>query len=450
METGRRTGILSDAQYRFARGVDPASLVPGAEHATRLILEICGGEASETVLAGKTPDAPPAVAFDPAYVRRLAGLDAPPERVWGILTDLGFACVDGLVQPPTWRPDIDGKADLVEEVARIAGYDVLPATPLPETPRAASGVLSARQNRLAAARRFLAAAGYQEAVTWSFIARSAATLFGGGAEALTLANPIAADLDCMRPSILPGLIEAAGRNARRGFPGATLFEIGPVFAGDEPADQRTVVAAIVAPVNEKRWDGADGEGLYGLKAGLMALLDEIGAPAASLQLVQDGAPAWWRPGRYARLQLGPKSVLAAFGEVHPRVLRTLDVEGPILAFEVFVDAIPEPKRKEVKTKPALALSPFMPLTRDFAFVVARDTPAAEVARAVRSADRALIAEARVFDVYEGKGVEPGSKSVAVEATLQPRERTLTEAEIEAVSARIIAAAAKAVGAKLRS
>jgi phenylalanyl-tRNA synthetase beta chain len=449
-QTGRETGITSDAQYRFARGVDPASLVPGVEQATALILELCGGEASEVVLAGTPPAARSAFAFDPAYVARLSGLEVAETRVWKILGDLGFERHDGLVQPPSWRPDIDGKADLVEEVARIAGYGALPCTPLPEAPRAAGGVLTPRQAQIRAARRALAAAGYQEAITWSFIARATASLFGGGAEALTLENPIAAELDCMRPSILPGLIEAAGRNARRGFPDCALFEIGPVFAGDEPGDQRTAIAAILAPRASKRWDGSRGDDLFTLKADLLALLDEIGAPAGSLQVVQDGAPPWWRPGRYARLQLGPKAVLGAFGELHPRALAHLDVEGPILAFEAWLEAVPEGRRKAAKTKPALQLSPFMPLTRDFAFVLPRETPAGDLVRAVMSADRTLIAGARVFDVYEGKGVADGAKSVAVEVTIQPKERTLADADIEALSAKVIAAAAKAVGAALRS
>lgn len=449
MQTGRDTGIVSDAQYRFARGVDPASLIPGIEQATRLILELCGGEVSEAVLAGTPPAARPAFAFDPAYVARLSGLAVPEGQVWKILADLGFERQGGLVQPPTWRPDVEGKADLVEEVTRIAGYGALPATPLPEAPRAVGGVLTVRQARIRAARRAMAAAGYQEAITWSFMARATAALFGGGALALVLENPIAAELDCMRPSILPGLIEAAGRNARRGFADCALFEIGPVFDGDEPGDQRTAIAAILAPQGTKRWDGGKADDLYALKADLLALLDEIGAPAAALQTVQEGAPSWWRPGRYARLQLGPKAVLAAIGEIHPRVLAALDVEGPILAFEAWIEAIPEGRKKAVRTRPALKLSPFMPLTRDFAFLVARDTAAGEVARAVTSADRGLVSGARVFDVYEGNGVEEGSKSVAVEVTIQPRERTLTDAEIEAVSARIIAAAAKAVGARLR-
>jgi phenylalanyl-tRNA synthetase beta chain len=448
-QTGRDTGIVSDAQYRFARGVDPASLVPGIELATRLIVEICGGEASDVRLAGAPPALPPAIDFDPAYVARLSGLSVAPQRVWSILGDLGFTLEGGRVQPPSWRRDVEGKADLVEEVARIVGYGALPGEPLPELPRPIGGVLTTRQGRIRTARRAMAAAGYQEAVTWSFTACRTAALFGGGAAELVLQNPIAADLDCMRPSILPGLIEAAGRNARRGFADCALFEIGPVFAGDEPADQRTAIAAVLAPHAPRRWDGAPPEDLFTLKAALLTLLDELGAPTASLRTVQDVAAPWWRPGRRARLQLGPKAVLADFGELHPATLKALDVEGPIYAFELWLEAVSEPKRKAAKTRPALSLSPFMPLTRDFAFVVGKETPSADLVRAVQSADRALIAGARVFDVYEGPGVAADAKSVGVEVTLQPREKTLTDAEIEALSARIVAAAEKAVGAKLR-
>jgi phenylalanyl-tRNA synthetase beta chain len=448
-QTGRDTGIVSDAQYRFARGVDPESLVPGIELATKLILEICGGEASDVVLAGAPPAPPAPIAFDPAYVERLSGLSVPPERVWSILGDLGFTRVGEGVQPPSWRRDVAGKADLVEEVARIAGYGALPATPLPAQDRPAGGVLTTRQARMRTARRALAAAGYQETITWSFTARSTASLFGGGDERLVLQNPIAADLDCMRPSVLPGLVEAVGRNARRGFPDCALFEIGPVFSGPEPGDQRAAIAAVLAPHGPRRWDGAAGEDLFSLKADLLALLEDLGAPTPSLQIVQDSPSPWWRPGRRARLQLGPKAVLAEFGELHPTTLAALDVEGPVYAFEIWVEAIPEPKKKATKTKSALPLSAFMPLTRDFAFLVAKDTPAGDVTRAVLAADKTLIAGAKVFDVYEGAGVADGQKSVAVEVTLQPRERTLVDADIEAVSAKIIASTAKAVGAKLR-
>jgi phenylalanyl-tRNA synthetase beta chain len=448
-QTGRDTGIASDAQYRFARGVDPQSLVPGLELATRLVLELCGGEASEVVFAGAAPADPTPIAFDPDYVRRLSGLEVGEAQIWDILTRLGFIRDGERVRPPSWRRDVEGRADLVEEVARIEGYGALPAEPLPPMERPAGGVLTVRQGRIRTARRALAAAGYQEALTWSFTARRTARLFGGGGDSLVLANPIAQDLDSMRPSVLPGLIEALGRNARRGFPGGALFEIGPVFAGDEPQDQRTAVAAVLDPKRPRRWDSAPPEDLFSLKADLLSLLAELGAPVASLQVAEDEAGAWWRPGRHGRVKLGAKSVLADFGEIHPRVLRDLDVEPGFIGFEVYLEAIPEPKKKAVKTRPAVKLSPFMPLTRDFAFVVDRATPAGELARAVMSADRTLITEARVFDVYEGTGIPDGKKSVAIEAIIQPTERTLTDAEIEALSARIIASAAKATGAILR-
>src|SRR5215472_4494627 len=409
-QTGRDLGLISDAQYRFARGVDPGFVVPGLELATKLILEFCGGEPSEVALAGEIPAPPPAFDFDPSYVAKLGGMDVSSERTRTILAALGFELNGWRVQPPSWRRDVEGKADLVEEVTRIAGFHVLPAAPLPRLTRPASGVLSIRQARIRTARRALAAAGYTEAVTWSFVSRKAEALFGGGEETLVLENPIVAELDCMRPSILPGLIEAAGRNARRGFPDCAIFEIGPVFAGIEPADQRTSIAAVLAPHPPRRWDGADADDLFALKGELLALLDELGAP--NLQVAQDAPRLWWRPGRAARLQLGAKQVLAEFGEVHPKALTALDVEGPVYGFEVWVEAIPEPKKKALKTRPALALSPFMPLSRDFAFVIDRDTRAVELVRAVQAADRGLIAGVRVFDVYEGAGVGAGKKSVA--------------------------------------
>jgi phenylalanyl-tRNA synthetase beta chain len=453
-ETGRRLGLISDAQYRFARGVDPGFVVPGLELASQLILELCGGEASEVLVAGQTPSAPAPVDFDPAYVHRLSGLSVAREGVVEILTKLGFEVKpQGArlhVQPPTWRGDVEGKADLVEEVARIAGFGALPSTPLPELAPPPGGVLTVRQGRVQKARRALAAAGYQEAATWSFTSTAAAALFGGGQETLVLANPIAADLDCMRPSILPNLIEAAGRNAARGFPDAALFEIGPVFSGDEPQDQRTAVGAVLAPHPPRRWDHVAEDELFTLKGDLTALLDTLGAPTGSLQTAQGQASAWWHPGRSARLQLGPKTVIAEFGQLHPAVLKALDVEGPIYGFEVWLEAIPEPKRKGAKTLPAFEGSNLMPLSRDFAFVVDQAKSAGDLVKAILGADKALIASAQAFDVYAGKGVPEGSKSVAVEVRIQPRDKTLTDAEIEQLSAKIIAAAEKACGAKLRS
>jgi phenylalanyl-tRNA synthetase beta chain len=453
-ETGRRLGLVSDAQYRFARGVDPGFVVDGLELATRLILELCGGEASDVMVAGAPPAPPAPIEFDPTYVHRLAGLSVGREGVVEILTRLGFEVSNHAaalkVQPPTWRRDVEGKADLVEEVARIASYDALPSTPLQTLAAPAGGVLTPRQIRVQRARRALAACGYQEAVTWSFTSRASAELFGGGLAELVLANPIAADLDCMRPSVLPNLIQAAGRNADRGFADVALYEIGPVFAGDQPKDQRTAVAALMAPHPPRRWDHVAADELYALKGDLVALLDELGAPTASLQIAQGQAAPWWHPGRSARLQLGPKTVVAEFGALHPAILKALDVEGPIYAFELWLEAIPEPKRKGAKSRPSFDASSLMPLSRDFAFLLDEAKPAGELVRAVAGADKALIAGARVFDVYRGTGVPEGSKSVAVEVQIQPRERTLTDAEIEQLSSKIVAAAEKACGAKLRS
>lgn len=464
-QTGRATGIASDAQYRFARTVDTHSLVPGVELATKLILELCGGEPSDVLLVGETPAAPGPILFDPAYVGQLSGLEIAPETSLKILTDLGFkieapkdvsttafathAESDVCVTPPTFRRDVEGKADLVEEVARIAGYGALPSTPLPEVPRAVGGILTAKQARARTARRALAAAGYAEAVTFSFTSRKTAALFGGGQAELVLANPIASELDCMRPSLLPNLIEAAGRNARQGFPDAALFEIGPTFHGERPNDQRTVVAAILVPKAPRGWDKAPQGDVFTVKADLLALLEELGAPVASLQTAQGSASPWWHPGRSARLQLGPKAVMAEFGEIHPAVLKALDVAGPVYGFEITLEAIPEPKKKAIKTRPGFSPSALMPLTRDFAFLVEKAKPAGDLVKAAAGADKALITAARVFDVYEGPGVPEGFKSVAIEVVVQPREATLTDAEIEALSAKVVAAAEKA-GGKLRS
>ncbi len=450
-QTGRATGIASDAQYRFARTVDTGFIVPGLELATRLILELCGGEPSEIKVAGQAPAAPGPISFDPAYVTRLSGLSVDAKTSLDILAKLGCTVSgsgsDVSVTPPSWRRDIEGKADLVEEVARIVGYGALPSTPLPPVASDASGVLTPRQNRARMGRRALAAMGYSEAVTWSFTARKTAELFGGGSAAVVLSNPIASDLDCMRPSILPNLIEAAGRNAKRGFADCALFEVGPVFAGDRPKDQRTAITALIAPHAPRRWDGGAAEDVFTIKADLLALLNELGAPTASLQTVQGSASPWWHPGRSARLQLGPKAVIAEFGALHPRILSALDVDGPVYGFELWLDAVPEQRRKS-KARPGYEASSLMPLSRDFAFVVPVDQVAGDLVKAVIGADKALISGARVFDVYQGAGIEPGHKSIALEVSIAPKDKTLTEAEIEALSAKIIAAAQKA-GGRLR-
>ncbi|WAC47100.1 phenylalanine--tRNA ligase subunit beta [Asticcacaulis sp. SL142] len=460
-QTGRDTKITSDALYRFARGVDPESVVPGLELATRLILDLCGGEASEIVVEGAPPARRADVTFDPAYVEKLTGLEVPNDQIETILTALGFGVTKTqnssgpwTVSVPSFRRDVDGKADLVEEVARIYGFNKIPSTPLPTVAPKNGGVLTPQQARARTARRALAAFGYSEAVTWSFMRQDWAKLFGGGDDKLVLANPIASELNCMRPSVLPNLLEAAGRNASKGFAGAQLFEIGPVYFGDEPNDQKTVITAVKAPTKVRHWGATGEDGLFALKSDLMRLLEEINVPVASLQLVQGSNTAHWHPGRSARLQLGPKQVLAEFGELHPSVLKTLDLDGPVtggghVGFEIRLDLLPQPKAKSGKSKGALSISNLMPLTRDFAFVAEDTLAAGDLVRAIKSADKALISDAQVFDIYTGAGVAEGHKSVAVEVTLTPQDKTLTDADIEAVSQKIIAAAGKA-GATLRS
>ena len=451
-QTGRTLSLNSDAQYRFARGVDPASVIPGVELATRMILDLCGGEPSEIVVAGQAPADPAGFAFDPARVASLTGLSLDDDRIAEILTRLGFEVARGTpwtVTPPSWRRDVEGPADLVEEVARIEGYGALPSTALPELGAPSKGVLNPRQARVRVARRALAAMGYAEAVTWSFTKQSTAALFGGGDDSLRVENPIAADLDCMRPSALPNLIQAAARNAARGHADAALFEIGPIYLDDSPTGQRTVIAGLIAPRAARHWGAAPEDALFGLKGDLMALLETLGAPVASLQLAQGQNRDWWHPGRSARLQLGPKTIMVEFGALHSRVLKALDADGPMLGFEIVLDAVPEPRGAKSKGRGAANLANLMPLTRDFAFVVEDGKPAGDLVRAAAGADKALIAGVSVFDIYRGPGVPEGMKSVALEVTIQPVEATLTEPEIEALSAKVVAAARK-LGATLRS
>ncbi|HEY8564252.1 MAG TPA: phenylalanine--tRNA ligase subunit beta [Beijerinckiaceae bacterium] len=457
--TGRRLGIVTDARYRFERGVDPAFCLPGLDLATRLVLELCGGEASEATVAGELPETGHVIDFPWSEVRRLSGLDLSRAEAKVTLEALGFH-VSGQgervkVLPPSWRPDVEGKADLVEEVIRIAGLDRIAPKALPRLEDAvAKPVLTVPQKRTRLAKRLLAARGLVEAVTWSFIGHEEAKLFGGGDGRLVLANPIASELSDMRPSLLPGLVKAAQRNADRAIGDVALFEVGQCFASDEPEGQ-TMRAAVIrrgtarAEGVGRHWDGgAVPVDVFDAKADALALLAALGIPTGGLQVVP-GGPDWWHPGRSGTLQFGPRTVIGHFGELHPRVLKALDAKGPLVGFEIVLDALPLPKHKPTKTKPKLALSDFQLVVRDFAFVVGRDVPAGDVLKAAQGADRQLIAGLDVFDIYEGANVAPDQKSVAIAVTLQPTERTLTDAEIEAVSQKIVAEVAKKTGASLR-
>ena len=457
--SGRALGIVSDARYRFERGVDPDFTGPGLDLATSLILELCGGEASEMVFAGALPQGGEPIDFPWSEVKRLTGLELPQDEMRRALTALGFE-VSGegeraTVVAPSWRADVEGKADLVEEILRIAGLDRVASAPLPRiAAEVAKPVLTVLQKRTRLAKRLLASRGLVEAVTWSFISQSAATLFGGGSPRLALANPIAADLSDMRPSLLPGLIRSAQANADRGFGDVALFEVGQVFLSDEPEGQLIAAAGLRRGTARltgagRNWDGAATPvDAFDAKADVMALLTGLGVPVGGLQVVA-GGPDWAHPGRSATLRFGPKSVIGAFGELHPRILKALDVKGPLVAFEIHLDALPLPKAKPTKVKPRLALSDFQPVTRDFAFIVDKAVAAGEMARSAQNADKALIADVSVFDLYEGPGVEEGRKSVALAVTLQPTAKTLTEAEIEAVSGKVVAEMAKRYGASLR-
>ncbi len=456
-KTGRKAGVVSDARYRFERGVDPNFVIPGIEMATRLILEVCGGEPSEVFVAGAVPPFDKVVDFPPAEVKRLTGVEVSEDEIDRILTALGFGVERGVrwsVSVPSWRPDVEGKADLVEEVARIKGFDAMEAVSLPPLEAVATPKYTLAQDRARLARRALAARGLHEAVTWSFCDMPDAVLFAGSEASLAargqvLANPISSDLGVMRPSLLPGLISALQRNADRGRPDVALFEVGPEYANDSPTGQQTVAAGARRSRPARHWAGADpAADVFAVKADALAVLEAAGFATGNVQITSDAA-AYYHPGRSGVIRLGPKLELAHFGELHPRVLKAMDVDGPILAFEVFLKAVPEPKAKATKTKPALDASSLLPLRRDFAFVVAEDVAAETLLKAVRGAEKQLIAGVSLFDVYQGKGVPEGKKSLAVEVTLQPRDKTLTDEEIEKVSERIVAQAAKATGAELR-
>ena len=456
-QTGRRLGIISDARFRFERGVDPEFVVPGLDLATGMILDLCGGEASKATVAGKAPKANAPFKFDPGLVRRLSGLDLKEteikQRLGALGIDLSGSGNSLKAVPPSWRPDISCATDLVEEVVRLVGVDHVPATPMPRKDGVARPVLTEPQKRQKLTRRSLAGRGFVEAVLWSFIPPHEAALFGGGQPDLILANPISTEMAAMRPSLLPGLLTAAQRNRERGFADGALFELGQAYRGGAPEDQYIAASGVrfghsALAGSGRHWSGqAQAADVYAVKADAVAVLAALGLDQASLMVTRE-APAWFHPGRSGALKLGPKTTLAVFGELHPDVLFALKLDTPIAAFEIFLNAIPAPNRKSL-TKPALNASDLQPVRRDFAFLVDADVAAGDVVRAASGADRALISEVSVFDVFSGKGIPEGKKSLAIEAVLQPRDKTLTDQEIEAVAAKIVAAVAKATGGTLR-
>ncbi|SFO88220.1 phenylalanine--tRNA ligase subunit beta [Tranquillimonas alkanivorans] len=447
--TGRALKVHSDARYRFERGIDPAFTPEGLDLATQMILDICGGEASEAVQAGEVPDVARAYRLDTDRVQSLVGMDIPASEQRATLEALGFTLDGDMAQVPTWRPDVQGEADLVEEVARVASLTKLEGKPM-RRPQAGvpKPVLTPLQVRERTARRTCAALGYNECVTYSFIDRAAAELFGGGSDAAMLDNPISSEMSHMRPSLLPGLLQAAARNQARGFADLALFEVGPVFEGGEPEEQQMQVSGLlVGRTGPKDPHGAArAVDVYDAKADVEAVLSAIGAPAKA-QILRTGS-AWWHPGRHGVICLGPKKVLGVFGELHPKVLRALDVKGPAVAFTVWPTEVPLP-RKVTATRPALELSDLQAVERDFAFVVDADVEALNVVNAAAGADKALIEEVRVFDQFVGGSVGEGKKSLAITVRMQPKEKTLTDKDIDAVSQKIVQKVGKATGGALR-
>ena len=451
--TGRKLALQSDARYRFERGLDPEFVRPGIEIMTRLVLELCGGEASEVAVSGRVPAWRRVYAFRPERARTLGGLDIATAESRRILSALG--CEVGaegdkcIVTPPSWRGDIEGEADLVEEVLRIHGYDHVPAVPLPREAPLPKPARSPAQRRTGFVRRTLASRGLVEAVTFSFMPKRRAELFGVVPETLELVNPISADLDAMRPSILPNLLVAAQRNADRGFPDGALFEIGPQYRDDAPEGQDLVACGVrTGRTAPKRWDDPGRPvDAFLAKADALAALAAAGAAPENVQVSAD-PPEWYHPGRAGTLRLGPK-LLGYFGEIHPGVLREIDVKGPAVGFEIFLDHVPLPRAKSGRARPLLKLSPFQPVERDFAFVVDVDLPAEALLRAARGVDKKLVTEVRLFDVYAGAGVGEGKKSLAITVVLQPEEATLTDEALEGFSQKLVAQVEKATGGRLR-
>jgi phenylalanyl-tRNA synthetase beta chain len=445
---GRALKINSDARYRFERGIDPAFTAEGLEHAVRMIVDNAGGEASKVVVAGKVPNVARAYKLDAKRVISLVGMDIPESTQRQTLTALGFRLEGDMAHVPSWRPDVLGEADLVEEVARIASLTKLMGKPLPRVAGVPKPILTTLQSRQQMAKRTVAGLGYNECVTYSFIDREAAAMFGGGDDATMLQNPISADLSHMRPGLLPGLLRAAARNQARGFADMALFEVGHAFQGGEPGEQHVQIAGIlIGRTGPKDVHGTSrGVDVFDAKADAEAVLAAIGAPT-KVQILR-GAEGWWHPGRHGKICLGPKKVMGVFGELHPKILRDMDIKGPAVAFVLYPQEIPEPKNK-VTARTALIATDLQAVERDFAFVVDADVEALTLVNAAAGADKALITEVRVFDEFIGGNLGEGKKSLAITVRLQPTDATLKDKDIEAVAASIVAKVTKATGGVLR-
>lgn len=462
-KTGRKLNIISDARYRFERGIDPQSVELGVNLATKMIVEICGGKVSELIKAGTPLKPEPKIKFDLQLVTQLTGVTLSNKEVTNTLNALRFKITgksqNVTVTPPSWRPDISGPADLVEEVIRIIGLDKITPTPLSRPHGIARPVLTEAQQRVRTAKRSLAARGAVEAITWSFITEKEAKRFGGGSDDLKLANPISSDMSDMRPSLLPGLLAAAARNIARGQKDPVMMEVGEIYQNDEPNGQHTMATMIRFGSHNHSGQGRHWSGkalpvtVFEAKADAFALLDQLGLNVENLLITTD-TPAWYHPGRSGVIKLGPKNIIGTFGELHPALMNELDMNGPIVACEINLDALPQPKKKskapKSNSKGAIEITDLQPVTRDFAFVVNNSVSANELIRAAKTADKKRITNITLFDVFEGESLGKGKKSLAIEATLQPKSQTFTDEEIEAIANKIITAVQKSTGGEIRS
>ncbi len=444
-KTGQTLSLTSDARTRFERGVDPAFLDDGLAIITQLILDICGGEASEIVRAGQPPLDTKAIAYDPTHCARLAGISVNEDEQRQILEKLGFLIsADWHVTPPSWRRDVDGGADLVEEIVRMVGLDNVPSTPLPRADGVARPTATAAQKSERKVRRTAAARGLNEAITWSFLSDTEAAAFEGGI--WSLANPISEEMKVMRPTMLAGLLSAAARNANRGVDSIRLFEIGRRYL---TSDERPTVGIVLAGNrSERSWSNGKAQSFdaFDAKAEALALLAVAGAPVDNLQVMGD-AGAHYHPGQSGTLRLGPKTIVASFGALHPKTAKAFDIDGPVMAAEIFLDAIPV-KRSSGFMRSVFAPPALQAVKRDFAFLVPAGTPSGDLVRVIKGADKDNIIAARLFDVFAGAGVPEGHISLAVEVTLQPTEKSYADADLKAIADKIVAAAGK-VSAVLR-
>ncbi|PIR38701.1 MAG: phenylalanine--tRNA ligase subunit beta [Alphaproteobacteria bacterium CG11_big_fil_rev_8_21_14_0_20_39_49] len=442
--TGRKLDIITDSRYRFERTVDPAFVKKAVEIATKMILDICGGEASEPVVAGGEPKWQREIEFDFKYVKQRGGIDVSEKECVAILEALGFAVNGNKISIPSWRSDIDGKSDIVEEIVRIYGYDKIPTLELPNDNKGFEAVLSPRQQRVSDVRRTLAARGVTEAITWSFMKSAKAKLFGADSDELKLLNPISSDLDVMRPSILPNLLDAVARNNDRGHENLSFFEIGLIFENTTPKGQRQVASAVRSGrTSAKDIYGTSREvDVFDAKADCLAALETAGVPVDNLRITTDAA-SYYHPGRSGVFRLG-KAILGVFGEIHPKILTVLDVKVPAVGFEIFFDNLPDVKNKG-KSRTKLEVSEYQSSNRDFAFLIDADIAVGDILQSVRRCDKKLIREVSLFDVYQGKGVAENKKSIAFSVKIQAADHTLTEDEIEGVSKKVIEVVSQAGG-----